>query len=193
MSFKSLKNNKNSFFEGPIIFDPKLFIDSRGCFFESWNKKIFEQTLGYKVEFVQDNISISKKGVLRGIHYQLPQMEQGKLVRCLKGSLLDVVVDLRKSSKTFKSWGSIELNSLNKYQMWIPPGFGHGFLSLEDETLLEYKVSNYWSPDHEKTLIWDDQEININWPNISTQFNLSNKDLIGKTLEELNTSNELFL
>lgn len=193
MTLKKVIHNKNSFFKGPIVFEPMIFKDQRGYFFESWNKKIFKEKLGHQVEFVQDNISVSSKGVLRGIHYQLPKMEQGKLVRCLRGSLFDVIVDLRKSSTTFKLWAGIELNTINNYHLWIPPGFGHGFLSLEDQTLLEYKVSNYWSPDHEKTLIWNDKKVNINWPNISMKLNLSQKDLNGKTFDELNSSNELFL
>ena len=193
MAYSNLKHNKNGFFEGPFIFEPMIFRDERGEFFESWNKNRFEEKLGYKIDFIQDNVSISSKGVLRGIHYQIGNKSQGKLVRCSNGSLLDVIVDLRKYSKTFKYWGSVNLSSSNNLQLWIPSGFGHAFLSLENQTMLEYKVTNYWSKEHERTLIWNDETINISWPNINLKYNLSIKDLKGLTLEELNLSNSLFI
>ena len=193
MAYSNLKHNKNGFFEGPFIFEPKIFKDARGIFYESWNKNRFEEKLGHKIDFIQDNVSISSKGVLRGIHYQIGKKSQGKLVRCSKGSLLDVIVDLRKYSKTFKYWGSVNLSSSNNLQLWIPTGFGHAFLSLENETMLEYKVTNYWSKDHERTLIWNDKTINIAWPDINLKYNISTKDLNGLTLEKLNLSNSLFI
>ena len=192
MNHIKIKHNKNGFFNGPFVLEPEIFRDDRGLFFESWNKNRFEKILGHKIKFIQDNVSVSSKGVLRGIHYQIENKSQGKLVRCSKGSLLDVIVDLRKYSKTFKYWGSVNLNSHNNLQLWIPSGFGHAFLSLENETMLEYKVTNYWSKEHERTLIWNDKSVNIFWPNINVKYNLSTKDLNGLTLEELNLSNSLF-
>jgi len=188
-----IKHNKNGFFNGPFVLEPEIFRDDRGLFFESWNKNRFEKILGHKINFIQDNVSVSSKGVLRGIHYQIGNKSQGKLVRCSNGSLLDVIVDLRKYSKTFKYWGSVNLSSSNNLQLWIPSGFGHAFLSLENQTMLEYKVTNYWSKEHERTLIWNDETINISWPNINLKYNLSIKDLKGLTLEELNLSNSLFI
>ena len=175
MAYSNLKHNKNGFFEGPFIFEPMIFRDERGVFFESWNKNRFEGKLGYKIDFIQDNVSISSKGVLRGIHYQIGDKSQGKLVRCSNGSLLDVIVDLRKYSKTFKYWGSVNLSSSNNLQLWIPSGFGHAFLSLENQTMLEYKVTNYWSKEYERTLIWNDKTINIAWPDINIKYNISTK------------------
>ena len=192
MHIKKLLHNKNDYFTDPLIIKTNIFRDSRGLFFESWNKKIIKNIIGEEIEFVQDNLSISAKGVLRGIHYQLPNMEQGKLVRCTKGSIFDVIVDLRKSSKTFKCWGGINLNSENNYQIWIPCGFGHGFLSLQNESILEYKVTNYWSKENEKTLIWNDKTVNIKWPFVDGKINLSTKDQNGSSLEELDFCDGLF-
>ncbi len=192
MHLNKLIHNNNNFFIEPFIIEPNIYRDSRGLFFESWNKKNIRRIIGKEIEFVQDNLSISAKGVLRGIHYQLPNMEQGKLVRCTRGSIFDVIVDLRKSSKTFKHWASINLNSENNYQIWIPDGFGHGFLSLEDDSILEYKVTNYWSKEHEKTLIWNDKNINIKWPYIDGKIKLSKKDQNGISLEELDLCGGLF-
>lgn len=192
MHLNKLIHNNNNFFIEPFIIEPNIYRDSRGLFFESWNKKNIRRIIGKEIEFVQDNLSISAKGVLRGIHYQLPNMEQGKLVRCTRGSIFDVIVDLRKSSKTFKHWASINLNSENNYQIWIPDGFGHGFLSLEDDSILEYKVTNYWSKEHEKTLIWNDKNINIKWPYIDGKIKLSKKDQNGNSLEELDLCGGLF-
>ena len=193
MYLKKLKHNCEGAFDEIAILDSKIFKDTRGVFFESWNKKNNEKFFGRNINFVQDNISISSKGVLRGIHYQLPKMEQGKLVRCIRGSVFDIVVDLRKSSNTFKCWGGINLNSENNLQIWIPPGFGHGFLSLKDETIIEYKVTNYWSQKNERTLLWDDRTINIQWPNIEMPFNLSSKDQNGASFEELKLKDDFFI
>ena len=193
MAINKLEHNYEGTFDEVFILESKIFKDSRGVFFESWNKKNANKYLSDSINFVQDNISISAKGVLRGIHYQLPNMQQGKLVRCIKGSLFDVVVDLRKSSTTFKYWGGVNLTSENNYQLWIPPGFGHGFLSLHDETILEYKVTNYWSEKNERTLFWNDTTINIKWPNIDVPFNLSTKDKAGYSFQELENENGLFI
>ena len=192
MTIKKIFHNNEGTFDDVFIIESEIFEDSRGIFFESWNKKNTRKYLGNSVNFVQDNISISSKGVLRGIHYQIPNMQQGKLIRCIKGALFDVIVDLRKSSKTFTYWGGINLNSENNFQLWIPPGFGHGFLSLKNQTIVEYKVTNYWSKEHERTLIWNDKKIDIKWPEIGISFNLSNKDKSGESFYELEQKNELF-
>ena len=192
MNFMKLKHNNNDFFNGPIIFETNVFKDSRGLFFESWNKKLLNFSLGNDIKFVQDNISISSRGVIRGIHFQSPNCQQGKLVRCIKGSIFDVIVDLRVYSKTFKFWGGIELNSKNNYQLWVPPGFGHGFLSYEDESIIQYKVTHFWSKENERTLIWNDKLININWPIIESPYNLSEKDSYGDTLDNLYMKQLLF-
>jgi dTDP-4-dehydrorhamnose 3,5-epimerase len=149
--------------EGVLLFTPRVFSDNRGSFFESFNHRAFESAVGFSVQFVQDNESVSHKNVLRGLHFQLPPMTQGKLVRVVKGSVLDVAVDLRKSSATFGKHVSVELSAENKKQLWIPAGFAHGFLSLEEGTVFNYKCTNYYAPDTECTLQWNDPELGINW------------------------------
>jgi dTDP-4-dehydrorhamnose 3,5-epimerase len=160
------------------IIEPKVFGDERGFFFESFNQKVFEAAIGRKVEFVQDNHSKSVKGVLRGLHYQLPPMEQGKLVRVVQGEVFDVAVDIRKSSPTFGKWVGVNLSAENKRQLWIPEGFAHAFLTLSETAEFLYKTTNFYSPEHEKTIIWDDFDLSIKWP-IDKTPNLSKKDLLG--------------
>ena len=191
MKIKKCKHNKEGFFEGPFIISPEIYSDNRGCFFESWNLRQFNNLIKKNNIFVQDNQSTSHKGVLRGMHYQIPPMDQGKLVRCTHGSVYDVIVDLRLNSDTFSLWSGIKLNANNNSQLWIPSGFAHGFLSLEQDTIFEYKVTNYWSKNHEKTLCWDDRTININWPEIGI-YNISYKDNEGLSLEKLKSYNYLF-
>ena len=169
-------HNKNGFFEGPLILQPEIHKDKRGYFFESWNMKKFNQVLQRQIKFVQDNQSISNKGVLRGMHYQTSPLAQGKLVSCSNGSVFDVIIDLRKSSKTLSFWAGIELKACNFKQLWIPPGFAHGFLSLEMNTVFNYKVTNYYSKNNERSLIWNDSIIGVNWPEINTEFLISEKD-----------------
>nr|WP_153879942.1 dTDP-4-dehydrorhamnose 3,5-epimerase [Citrobacter freundii] len=147
-----------------LIFEPKVFGDDRGFFFESFNQKIFEEAVGCKVEFVQDNHSKSTKGVLRGLHYQLEPHAQGKLVRCVIGEVFDVAVDIRKSSPTFGKWVGVNLSAENKRQLWIPEGFAHGFLVLSETAEFVYKTTNYYSPSNETSILWNDQILNINWP-----------------------------
>lgn len=149
--------------DGLIIFKPRIFEDQRGLFFESFNENNYSAYLGDKLELVQDNISVSKMNVLRGLHFQLPPYSQGKLVSVIKGSVLDVAVDLRKNSSTFGQHFSIELSASNKLQLWIPPGFAHGFVALENDTIFSYKCSNYYSPQHEKTILWNDKTLAIDW------------------------------
>lgn len=146
------------------IFEPKVFGDHRGFFFESFNQKIFEDAVGLKREFVQDNHSKSQRGVLRGLHYQLPPMAQGKLVRVTQGEVFDVAVDIRKSSPTFGKWVGVILSAENKRQLWIPEGFAHGFLTLSETAEFLYKTTNYYSPQQEGSLLWSDKDIGIAWP-----------------------------
>ncbi|ENL8211109.1 dTDP-4-dehydrorhamnose 3,5-epimerase [Salmonella enterica] len=160
-----------------LIFEPKVFSDGRGFFMESFNQKVFEEAVGRKIEFVQDNHSKSTKGVLRGLHYQVEPYAQGKLVRCIAGEVFDVAVDIRKDSETFGKWVGVNISSENKRQLWIPEGFAHGFLVLSDSADFLYKTSNYYSPIHERGIVWNDPTININWP-INIDKILSEKDTI---------------
>jgi dTDP-4-dehydrorhamnose 3,5-epimerase len=146
-----------------VIFEPKVFGDERGYFYESFNQKIFEQATGLKREFVQDNHSKSQKGVLRGLHYQLTPMAQGKLVRVIEGEVFDVAVDIRKNSPTFGQWVGERLSAKNNKQMWVPEGFAHGFITLSDTAQFLYKTTNYYSPEHERCIAWDDPEIVVDW------------------------------
>jgi len=147
--------------EGVYIIEPQIHGDARGWFMETYNK---QKTPQITCDFVQDNQSFSAgKGTLRGIHFQKPPMEQAKLVRCSRGALLDVVVDLRPDSKTFKQWLSLELTEENKKQLFIPRGFGHGFITLTDNTEIQYKADNYYSPEHDSVILWSDPELGIDW------------------------------
>ncbi len=161
-----------------LMIEPKVFSDDRGWFFESLNEKDFSAALGHSVTFVQDNHSLSKRGVLRGLHYQMEQT-QGKLVRVCHGAVFDVAVDLRKSSSTFGQWVGIELSSENKKQLWIPPGFAHGFLVLSESADFLYKTTDYWHADSEQCIDWGDQALAINWPDIGMQPILNSRDSIG--------------
>ena len=146
-----------------LVFEPKVFGDKRGSFFESYNHKFFTEVTGNKYSFVQDNQSSSMKGVLRGLHFQNPPHAQGKLVRVLQGRALDVVVDIRKNSATYGKHFSIELTPENNKQLWIPPGFAHGFISLEEDTIFAYKCTEYYAPQSEMTIKWNDKNLNIDW------------------------------
>ncbi len=164
-----------------IIFEPKVFGDERGFFFESFNQKIFEEATGLKREFVQDNHSKSSKGVLRGLHYQLPPMAQGKLVRVVQGEVFDVAVDIRKSSPTFGQWVGVHLSAENKRQLWIPEGFAHGFLTLSETAEFLYKTTNYYSPKDEGAIVWNDSDLGISWPAVG-EVVVSGKDQIAPVL-----------
>ena len=184
MEFVKLKSNKGEFLEGLIHIIPDVFNDDRGYFVESWNSKKINEYLGKELIFTQDNISKSKKNVIRGLHYQMNPSPQEKLIRCLSGSIFDVAVDIRKNSKTFGQWAGLEISEKNKFQLLVPEGFAHGFLSLAEGSILYYKVSNLWDKKLEKTLKWDDKSIDIKWP-LSTNFPLiSTKDKSGFSLEE---------
>lgn len=149
--------------EGLLVFEPRVFEDERGYFYESFNHKQFCEAVGHEVEFVQDNQSLSEKGILRGLHLQRPPFEQGKLVRVIKGAVLDVAVDLRKGSPTYGQHYAVELSEANKLQFWVPPGFAHGFLTLTDDCIFVYKVTGYYDKDSEDGVIWNDADLNINW------------------------------
>lgn len=152
--------------EEVLVIEPKLFKDDRGFFYESFNKSIFENAIGTGVNFVQDNHSKSIKGTLRGLHYQLPPMAQGKLVRVISGEIYDVAVDIRPSSENFGRWFGVILSEFNKKQLWIPEGFAHGFLTISETAEILYKATNYYSPELEGSIFWSDPEINIKWPKI---------------------------
>ncbi|MET3134901.1 dTDP-4-dehydrorhamnose 3,5-epimerase [Oxalobacteraceae bacterium GrIS 1.11] len=157
-----------------LVFEPAVFGDARGFFYESFNARKFAQLSGVTAEFVQDNHSKSARNVLRGLHYQITQA-QGKLVRVTAGAVFDVAVDLRKSSPTFGKWVGFELSAENKRQMWIPPGFAHGFVVTSDSAEFLYKTTDYWAPEHERAILWNDPAIGIVWP-MSEQPLLSGKD-----------------
>jgi dTDP-4-dehydrorhamnose 3,5-epimerase len=165
-----------------LILEPKVFGDSRGFFFESFNAKGFTNVTGLDVSFVQDNHSRSSKGVLRGLHYQL-QQAQGKLVRVTQGSVFDVAVDIRKSSPTFGKWVGCELSSENHRQFWVPAGFAHGFVVVSESADFLYKTTDYYAPAHERCIAWNDPSIGINWPEDITPL-LSTKDQKGIGLAE---------
>lgn len=167
-----------------LIIKPSVFGDDRGYFFESYNKSKFE-SIGLNLNFVQDNQSMSHKGVLRGLHFQSPPFEQGKLVRVIQGSVLDVAVDIRTNSPTFGQYESVLLSGENNLQFWIPPGFAHGFLTLEDQTIFCYKCTGVYSKESEGSVIWNDKDININWGNESPI--VSKKDQEAPPLNKLNS------
>ena len=158
-----------------LLLEPKVFSDERGAFFESFNQRAFEAATGLSLPFVQDNHSISRKGVLRGLHYQLPPHAQGKLVRVIAGAVFDVAVDIRRSSPTFGQWTSAELSARNRRQLWIPAGFAHGFIALEEGTEFLYKTTDYYDAASERTISWNDETIAIRWP-ADLEPTLSEKD-----------------
>lgn len=165
-----------------LILEPRVFGDSRGFFFESFNQKAFEAATGYQGMFVQDNHSRSARNVLRGLHYQI-QHAQGKLIRVVSGEVFDVAVDMRRSSQNFGKWVGVTLSAENKRQLWVPAGFAHGFVVTSDEAEFLYKVTDYWHPEHERSLIWNDPDVGIEWP-IDRNPILAAKDAEGKRLVE---------
>lgn len=167
-----------------LILEPRVFGDARGFFFESFNQKVFKEATGLDVNFVQDNHSRSTKGVLRGLHYQIEQ-PQGKLVRVVRGSVFDVAVDLRKSSPTFGQWVGAELSEENNRQMWVPPGFAHGFLTLSDSADFLYKATDYYAPEFERCVAWDDPVLAIAWPLAGLTPKISAKDQAGAAMDSL--------
>lgn len=166
-----------------ILFEPRVFGDERGFFFESFNQRQFEEAVGYAVNFVQDNHSKSAKGVLRGLHYQMPPHAQGKLVRVVQGEVFDVAVDIRRSSPTFSKWVGATLSADNKQQLWVPPGFAHGFITLTETAEFLYKTSNYYAPESERAIIWNDSDIGIGWPT-ELEPALSGKDSVAALFKD---------
>ena len=160
---------------GAVMVRPRVFRDERGFFSESWNKRTYESALGVEMDFVQDNHSASIRGVLRGLHYQLVR-PQGKLVRVSVGGVFDVAVDLRRSSATYGDWVGVDIPAESAWQLWIPPGFAHGFLTVTDSAELQYKVTDYYVGDLDRSIRWDDPDIGIDWPDIGTEVLLSEKD-----------------
>lgn len=171
-----------------LVIEPKVFGDDRGFFYESFNQKTFNEATGLNEVFVQDNHSRSTQGVLRGLHYQLPPKAQGKLVRVIRGAVWDVAVDIRQNSSTFGKWVGVELSEHNHKQLWIPSGFAHGFIVTSECADFVYKTTNYYSPEDERCIAWNDRGLGISWPkNIIP--NLSNKDSKGVPFERIETSN----
>jgi len=169
--------------EGCVIIEPRVFGDQRGYFFESFNQKQFEENVG-KVQFVQDNESRSSRGVLRGLHFQLPPYNQAKLVRCIEGVVLDVAVDLRKASPTYGQHVAVRLSDENKCQLFVPRGFAHGFVVLSKSAIFSYKVDNWYAPEHDSGIAWDDPELGIDWQIDHESILLSEKDKALKVLLE---------
>jgi len=165
-----------------LLIEPQVFGDDRGFFYESFNQNKFEAALGHKINFVQDNHSKSVKGVLRGLHYQLPPKAQSKLVRVIQGEVFDVAVDVRHSSPTFGKWVGEILTGQNKKQLWIPEGFAHGFLTLSDTAEFLYKTTDFYSPEYEQSIVWNDETIGIKWP-FDEHILLSSKDMLAKSIE----------
>lgn len=168
---------------GVIVIEPTVYEDDRGFFFESFNTRDFNYLTGMEVTFVQDNHSKSSQGVLRGLHYQV-QQAQGKLIRVVEGSIFDVAVDIREGSPTFGKWFGIELTAENKKQVWVPPDFAHGFLVFSEVAQVLYKSTDYYAPEHERSIRWDDPELAINWPELPIDPLLSNKDKKAASLRD---------
>lgn len=165
------------------LIEPTVFGDERGFFYESFHQQRFDEAIGYAVNFVQDNHSRSRRGVLRGLHYQLAPHAQGKLVRCVLGEVFDVAVDIRRSSPTFGQWVGYMLSAENKRQLWIPPGFAHGFVTLSEVAEFVYKTTDYYAPQAERAIRWDDVSLSIAWPEAG-ELQLSGKDQQALSLEQ---------
>ena len=165
-----------------FLIEPKVFGDARGFFLESFRQDLFNQATGTNYEFIQDNHSRSSKGVLRGLHYQLPPHAQGKLVRVISGAVFDVAVDIRRSSPTFGQWVGAELSEDNQHQLWVPPGFAHGFVVLSESADFLYKTTDYYAPQHERCIAWNDPQLAIAWPDLGMAPVLSAKDAQGVAL-----------
>ena len=196
MDIIEIKSNKNNLMKGALLLKPQIYFDDRGYFFESWNNRTLNELLSREINFVQDNHSNSRLGVLRGLHYQITPKPQAKLVRCTKGSIYDVIVDLRINSSSFGEWYGVYLNDENKLQLWVPEGFAHGFLSLKDFSEVQYKTNAFWDKSLERSLKWNDKELKINWPNkINEKFIeiiTNEKDSNSLNLKEIKKLGEIF-
>ena len=196
MNIERVKTCDGKIIENLFLINSKVIYDKRGFFYESWNDKVFKDLIDEKANFVQDNHSKSKRGVLRGLHYQLEPFAQGKLVRCTKGKIFDVALDLRKGSKTYKQHFGTILDDLNKTQFWIPTGFAHGFLALSEFAEVQYKTINFWNKEFERSIMWNDPELNIKWPfheNNILNPSISEKDSNSLTMDEADKTNNIFL
>jgi dTDP-4-dehydrorhamnose 3,5-epimerase len=167
---------------GVLLLEPKVFRDERGFFLESWNRRTFSQAVGFDADFVQDNHSRSAKGVLRGLHYQLPPRAQGKLVRVTRGTVFDVAVDVRRSSSTFGRWVGVELTESEQTQLWIPPGFAHGFVVLSETADFLYKTTEFYEPAQERVIRYDDPDLGISWPLPAASLSVAPRDSAGPAL-----------
>jgi dTDP-4-dehydrorhamnose 3,5-epimerase len=199
MQAEQLQTAKGQIIEGPLLMTPRIIGDDRGFFLESWNQRVFAEALGMKLDeapvFRQDNQSRSVRGVLRGLHYQLPPEPQGKLVRCVAGEIFDVAVDLRQGSPSFGQWVGATLSGKNHHQLWVPVGFAHGFLTLSESADVLYKASGFWNRDCERSLRWDDPDIGIDWPLTALMGQgilLAEKDASAPLLKEAANHGEVF-
>jgi dTDP-4-dehydrorhamnose 3,5-epimerase len=195
MQVEQLRSASGALIEGPLLITPQMFGDARGFFLESWNQRRFDGALGTPTTFVQDNHSRSSRGVLRGLHHQLEPEPQGKLVRCPVGEVFDVAVDLRRSSASFGQWVGALLSSENQQQLWVPVGFGHGFLTLSETAEVLYKASGYWSQACERSLRWNDPDLAIAWPLEQlggAEPLLAAKDAAAPSLAEAMAAGEVF-
>ena len=195
MLVKQLKSPQGFSIDGPLLITPRAFGDDRGWFFESWNQQAFNEATGEAVTFSQDNHSLSVRGVLRGLHYQLEPKPQAKLVRASVGSIFDVVVDIRRGSLSFGQWVGTILSAENKQQLWVPEGFAHGFLTLSDVAEVQYKARGFWNKSCERAIRWDDPELAIDWPLNQLEgatVNLSDKDAASPSFSEAQTSGDVF-
>lgn len=197
MRAESLRGSGGAVVEGPLLLTPQVFGDDRGFFLESWNGERWQELLAAHgqspVPFVQDNHSRSARGVLRGLHWQLPPHPQAKLVRCVLGSIFDVAVDLRRGSPSFGQWLGAELSAANHQQLWIPVGFAHGFLTLSEHAEVLYKTTDFWSRSCERALRWDDPDLAISWPQLEAAPLLSEKDGAAPLLAELGAADRFDL
>ncbi len=195
MKIETVKSSNNLLIDGPLILIPEKFSDKRGYFYESWNSNTFNKSINRKISFVQDNHSKSIFGVLRGLHFQNKLNAQAKLIRVISGNIIDIIVDIRTNSSTFKEWASIKINKKNRKQIWIPEGFAHGFITTSKNAEVNYKANNYWNKEGERTILWNDKDLNIDWNLNNLKLErpiLSDKDLIAKSLAYLENKSELF-
>ncbi len=193
MQLNKLLTKQGEEIDGPFIIEPHLFKDDRGLFFESWNKEKFNELVRKNTDFVQDNFSFSQKGVIRGLHYQLNPFPQAKLIRCSKGKIFDVIVDIRSKSATYGKWIGVQLSDSDHKQIWVPEGFAHGFLALTEGVIVEYKTTMKWEKEFERAINWNDKEVGIEWPILKkNKYSLSNKDRIAPFLNKAKSLGEIF-
>ena len=195
LKIETIKSSKNLLIDGPLILIPDKFSDKRGYFYESWNKNTFNKIIKREIKFVQDNHSESVFGVIRGLHFQRESNAQAKLIRVISGNIIDVIVDIRTNSSTFKEWALIEITKKNRKQIWIPEGFAHGFITISKKAELHYKTNNFWNKESERTIIWNDRDLNIDWNLQNLKIKnpiLSEKDLEGRSFKHLKNKIDLF-